>query len=289
MQRLTPLVPIYMVVGLARKYPSKRAFITGAGSGLGFAFAELLAKEGWKLAITDVSAERLSVVSEKLTALGGIPSIYNFDVSDHAKFKEATADFVLKHGGIDIGINSAGIGCGGPIDELSIEIYRKVVDVNLLGTVNGCHLFVPVMKEQGSGHILNIASAAAFVSAPRMSAYNMTKAGVVSLSETLRSELFENGINVTVLMPSYVRTNIGEDAIGTVDDIRRAKYLVGSSVLTADAVAKETLMKMQSGDLYVVMDDEARFLWRFKRLFPDRFWRAVAGELKQRLAKIDQS
>ena len=277
-----------MLAGLAKKHPNKRAFITGAGSGLGFAFAELLAKDGWKLAITDISAERLAAVSEKLSAAGGAPSTYIFDVSDYAQFKQAVDEFVLKHGGIDIGINNAGIGCGGLIDELPIETFRKVVDINLLGVLNGCHLFVPIMKKQGSGHILNIASAAAFVSAPRMSAYNMTKAGVVSLSETLRVELFEHSINVSVLMPSYIRTNIGQDAIGSTDDVRRAKHLVANADLTAEAVAHETLKKMQAGDLYVVMSDEARFLWRFKRLFPDRFWRAVASELKQRISKIDK-
>ncbi len=271
---------------LSKMYPAKRAFITGAGSGLGLAFAVELSEMGWNIAITDVDKERLDAAAQAIQQAGGIAVPYEFDVSDYEKFRQAVGDFERRLDGIDIGINNAGIGCGGYMHELPIEAFRKVIDVNLMGVVNGCHLFVPIMKRQRFGHILNIASAAAFVAAPRMSAYNTSKAGVLALSETLRSELLEDGVIVSVLMPTYVRTNIGKDSLGSVEDNRLAQLLVEQSNLTSEEVAAVTLRKMVAGDLYVVLPSEARFLWRFKRLMPDRFWRFIALEVNRRCAQL---
>jgi short-subunit dehydrogenase len=187
--------------------------------------------------------------------------------------------------GIDIGINNAGIGCGGKLHEVPIEAFRAVIDINLMGAVHGCHLFVPIMRRQRSGHILNVASAAAFVSSPRMSAYNTSKAGVLALSETLRGELADDGVLVSVLMPTYVRTNIGADALGTPDDKAFAKRLVEKSEISAAHVARRSLAKMESEELYVVLPSEARNLWRFKRYFPDRFWRFMNKRVK-RMTKV---
>lgn len=267
--------------GLANKHPGKRAFITGAGSGLGLAFATELARNGWHVALTEVDAQRLDSAAEEVSRCGGAPTTYLFDVADYDKFREAVSDFVLKVGGIDIGINNAGIGCGGKLHEVPIEIFRQVVNVNLMGVVHGCHLFIPIMKQQRSGHILNVASAAAFVAAPRMSAYNTSKAGVLALSETLRGELADDGVLVSVLMPTYVRTNIGVDALGTKADTALAKLLVEQSQLSPEEVARKTLVKMELGELYVVLPSEARNLWRFKRYFPNRFWRFMNQKAKR--------
>jgi NAD(P)-dependent dehydrogenase (short-subunit alcohol dehydrogenase family) len=267
---------------LTKKYPKRRAFITGAGSGLGLAFAVELADAGWTIALTDVSPERLRNGIESVRTRGGSPEPYEFDVSDYEKFSQAVHDFERKHGGIDIGINNAGIGCGGFLHEMAIEDFGKVMNINLMGVVNGCHLFVPIMKRQKHGHILNVASAAAFVAAPRMSAYNTAKAGVLALSETLRAELDDEGIGVTVLMPTYVRTNIGNDSLGSTEDNKLARLFVEDSKLSADFVARETLQRISNNDLYVVMPKDAIFLWRFKRQLPDVFWRFISREAKRR-------
>jgi short-subunit dehydrogenase len=274
---------------LSKKYPGKRAFITGAGSGLGLEFAIELARNNWHLALTDVHSERLITAAEAVLQAGGTPTTYVFDVADYDKFQEAVNDFAAKMGGIDIGINNAGVGCGGSFDELPIEIFRKIININLMGVVNGCHLLVPIMKEQRSGHILNVGSAAAFVAAPRMSASSTSKAGVLALSETLRSELDAYDVLVTVLMPTYVHTKIGIDAEGTKDGKEFARLLVDQSQLSPQTVVQITLTKMEKGDLYVVLPSEAKNLWRFKRLFPDRFWRVINHELNRRIAKYNQT
>jgi short-subunit dehydrogenase len=273
----------------ARKYPNKRAFITGAGNGLGLAFATELAGAGWTIGITDLNQDGLDKAIKQIHSAGGIAVPYKFDVSDYDDFESAVKDFEQKNSGIDIGINNAGIGCGGYMHEVPIETFRKVIEVNLMGVVNGCHLFVPMMKKQRSGHILNIASAAAFVAAPRMSAYSTSKAGVVALSECLRSELIDDGVVVSVLMPTYVRTNIGKDALGSPADNRLAQQLVELSQLTAETVATTTLIKMSCDELYVVLPSEAKFLWRLKRFMPNRFWRFIAREATKRVAQIEQT
>ena len=274
---------------LSQMHQPKRAFITGAGSGLGLAFASALASEGWKIGISDVDEKRLQQAASQIRTLGGEAFSYLFDVSDYEAFKKSIEAFTSEVGGIDIGINNAGVGCAGHIDELSMETFRRVVDINLMGVVNGCHLFVPVMKRQKRGHILNVASAASFVSAPRMSAYNATKAAVVALSETIRAELADEGINVSVLMPTYVRTNIGRDCMGTDEGREQATMMVNASKLNPDQVAIESLVRMSRGELYLVLPGEARFLWTFKRLFPNLFWKFILGEVKKKLVLFDSN
>jgi short-subunit dehydrogenase len=269
------------------KYSRKRVFITGAGSGLGLAFAIEFAKSGWTIGITDIREERLDQAATAIQAAGGKVSKYVFDVNDYDKFGLAVADFISKYGGIDIGINNAGIGCGGIMQDTPIETFRRVIDINLMGVVNGCYLFVPTMQIQKSGHILNVASAAAFVSAPRMSAYNASKAAVLSLSETLCAELLEENIHVSVLMPTYVRTNIGNDAVGTAEGKKHAQLLVGESNLTPEMVVKETLLHMERKKLYIILPGNAQFLWRFKRLMPDRFRHFIHGEVKRRISEFE--
>jgi len=275
---------------LSQKYPAKRAFITGAAGGLGLAFALELAGDGWKIAMADLHLEKLQEASAQVAAAGAEVEIYCFDVSDYGQFKLAVESFEQKSAGLDFAINCAGLGCGGRIDELSIETFRQIIDVNLMGTVNGCHLFAPLMKRQKSGHILNIASAAAFVSAPMMSAYNVSKAGVVSLSETLRGELADSNVFVTVLMPTYIRTEMGKATLGPEPYKRRSQILMEEkSALAPLEVAQVTLKAVAAAQLYVVLPEQARFLWRFKRLLPNRFWPAVKVEAERRIAEIDKS
>lgn len=275
------------MLALSRKHPSKRAFITGAGSGLGLTFAEHLARDGWTIGITDVNADSLAQSAETIIKAGGTVQTFNFDVSDYGAFSSAIESFCTSHGGIDIGINNAGVGCGGFFHDVGIETFRRVIEINLMGVVNGCHLMVPVMKKQHSGHILNIASAAAFASAPQMSAYNTSKAGVVGLSETLRGELLDDNILVSVLMPTYIKTNIGRDALGSEYSNHLAQKIVEESALTTEQVVRETFISMSKEQLYIVLPAKARFLWRYKRLMPAQFWRTVEKEAKRYTAETE--
>lgn len=271
---------------LTAKYPHKRAFITGAGSGLGLAFAHALAGDGWTLGLTDINQQRLDETIEAVKASGGNPSGYKFDVGNYEEFDFAVKQFVEKHGGIDIGINNAGIGCGGLFEEVSIENFRKTIETDLMGVANGCHLFVPLMRKQGHAHILNVASAAAFVTAPRMSAYSTAKAGVVALSECLRSELSDGNIVISVLCPTYFRTNIGKSTIGSENEKKYSEMLAESSPISAEEVAQVALKSMAEEKLYIILPYDARFLWRLKRFMPERYWRLIKKIAEKEIERL---
>src|SRR6185312_10510780 len=105
-------------------------------------------------------------------------------------------------------INNAGVAVGGRVGEVALDDWRWIMGVNLWGVIHGCHVFATQLRAQGSGHILNVASAAGLLAPPGMAPYNVTKAAVVALSETLRGELRDAGVGVTVLCPTFFRTNI---------------------------------------------------------------------------------
>lgn len=174
-------------------------------------------------------------------------------------------------------VNNAGVGAGGRVvGEAPLYEWQRVLGVNLWGVINGCHVFVPTLREAGrGGGVINVASAASFAAAPRMAPYNVSKAGVVSLSETLAAELAGTGIVVTVLCPTFVRTNIfGGELIepGAAGMASRIARIAGVS---ADRVARATLDAHDSGRLYVVPQLDAQVLWRIKRLLPAPYTRAA--------------
>ena len=139
-------------------------------------------------------------------------------------------------------MNNAGVAQAGSIETTSIDDWRWIIDINLLGVVRGCRVFTPVLKQQRSGHLVNIASMAGLLDVPFMSSYNATKAAVVSLSETLQNELHATGIGVSVVCPSFFQTNIGESLRADDPGLRKAmsKLLARSAITAADGVIVAT-------------------------------------------------
>ena len=146
------------------------------------------------------------------------------------------------------------------------------MDVNLWGVVHGCHYFTPRFKKQGGGAIINVASAASYTAAPEMSAYNVTKAGVRALSETLYAELKRDNIRVNVLCPTLVPTNIIKD--GRIPD-RYAKLadhaLMNYAMTSSESVAKLTLNRLDKGELYTTPQVDAKLFWVMKRVSPNLY------------------
>jgi NAD(P)-dependent dehydrogenase (short-subunit alcohol dehydrogenase family) len=191
----------------------KVAVITGGASGIGFASAQALAKEGTKLVLADVEAGALDAAVARLRAAGadaiGVPT----DVTKRAAV-EALADAAWKHfGRADVVFNNAGVAVAGPVTGMSHEDWRWVIDVDLWGVIHGVEAFVPRLVEQGEGgHVLATASFAGLVPNVGLGAYCVAKYGVVALMEVLHRELRAHGIGASVLCPMRVRTNI--DASG---------------------------------------------------------------------------
>ncbi len=264
-----------------KKYPSKRAFITGAGSGLGKEMSLLLAKDGWTIGITDINESDLQKVSDEIEKVGGKALTYLFDVSDDAKYEEVAEDFLSKTQGIDLLINNAGVGDSGKLNEYSLENWKWMIGINQMGVLYGCHFFVPAMKKQKSGYIINIASAAAFASSPRMGAYNMTKAAVRSLSETLAVELHSDNIGISVVMPTFIRTNIMQHARGNDDARKGGNEMLERSKVTALAASTQILKRAGKGEFNIVFPGDAKFYYLFKRFMPNTFRKLIAKRFAQ--------
>lgn len=260
-----------------------RAVITGAGSGLGRALALDLAKRGASVLVSDIVLASAEETAEFLRKQGANVEAVRCDVTDREAVFALVDEAEMRLGGIDLIANNAGVAIGGPFDEISIEDWRWAVDINLWGVIYGCQAAVPKMRAQGHGYIINIASAAGLLAPPSMSAYNVTKAGVVSLSETLFAEYKSQGIRVTVVCPTFFRTNIIGAIRGATtekEDARVIRWMERSRV-QAPGVAKAAIDSVRDGKLYVQPMREGRMAWRLKRTAPQRFYESLSRAHQQ--------
>lgn len=270
---------------LSVTHPGKRAFITGAASGLGKAFCRELAKDGWTIGMADINVKQLEEAGAEIEKAGARTFLFPLDVSDKTQYKQVAEDFLAKAGGIDLLFNNAGVGDGGGFEEYALENYEWMVGINQMGVLYGCYYFIPAMKKQGSGHILNTASAAAIGCAPTMGAYNMTKAAVVAISETLYGELMDDHINVSCIQPTYFRTNVIQYARGG-DIVKKATQMfIDRSGLEADTVAQEILRRAGKKELYIILPEDARKMWLLKRLAPTWFRKKVKEQFMAAMRK----
>lgn len=271
---------------LARRFPRRRAVITGGGSGLGLAAARLLAADGWRLALLDCDAARLAAAEQALPGVGAAEvTTSTVDTRDEAAVRRAVADFAIRHAGLDLALNAAGVAVGGSFMETPAADWEWVLHVNVLGVANACRIEIPHMQAAGGGLIINVASIAGVVSGADSSAYSASKAAVISLSEALAQEQSQHGIQVSVAMPGFFRTHLMDRARAPAATLELARKLIRSSNLEADEVAREILGRAAGGRTYLVLPRQYRFLWRFKRLAPARFQRFMIrfrGQLEAR-------
>jgi NAD(P)-dependent dehydrogenase (short-subunit alcohol dehydrogenase family) len=194
-----------------RDLAGRAAFVTGGASGIGLALGRAFAEAGIKVMLADIEAEALERAVRSLAEFG--PNVRGTvcDVADPASVEDAAGAAFDAFGNVHILCNNAGVAAGGGIDAISLESWRWVVDVNLMGVVHGIASFLPHMRGHGQGgHIVNTASMAGMNADLGFSPYSATKFAVVSMSEGLELRLKPLGIGVSVLCPSFVRTRIGE-------------------------------------------------------------------------------
>lgn len=247
-----------------------RAVVTGGGGGLGRAFCLALARRKAKVVVSDVDLVAAERTAGEVRAAGGEAIAASCDVRRFEDV-EAVAKLAEKaFGGTDLIVNNAGVAVGGEIGTVSPDDWRWVVDINLLGVAHGLEAFVPRLRTQGRGYVINVASAAGLISGARLGPYNATKAAVVAMSETLAAELLGTKIHVTVLCPTFFQTNIMKSSRGPQEDKSKEmmEKLMRSSKLQADDVAERALAAVEANQLYCVPMDDGRALWRLKRLAP---------------------
>jgi NAD(P)-dependent dehydrogenase (short-subunit alcohol dehydrogenase family) len=257
------------------------AVVTGAGSGIGAAFAIELGRRGGAVVCSDIDEAAAQNTVDIITEKGAKATAIRCDVTSiddvSALAEQSQAWFGAPP---TLVINNAGVGSGGaPIGELPLDDWLWTLGINLWGPIHGCHVFVPILREAGPSHtprgIINVASAAAFGAAPGMAAYNVSKSGVLSLSETLSAELSGSSIKVTVLCPTFVKTNIVESGRISEQTGELANRLMRWTGVSAAKVARTCLDAHDRGELYCMPQLEAKIGWNIKRLAPQTYTQAA--------------
>jgi NAD(P)-dependent dehydrogenase (short-subunit alcohol dehydrogenase family) len=259
---------------MANKLPDRaRSVVTGAGDGFGRAVALELGRRGARVLVTDLDAARAEETAALLAARGTEAHAMRVDVSDPEAVSAMARRAEELWGGADVLVNNAGIAVVGEFAQIPLDKWKLQIDINLNGVIFGCHHFVPLLsRNEGGGYILNVASSAGLLSAPLMAPYNVTKAGVVALSETLFAELAKQKIHVTALCPTFFRTNIhtraqsfGGNAGKTTDK------LVTGAKWSAEEIAVHAIDGLLAGQLYVIPQLDGKLMWHTKRALGGRF------------------
>lgn len=269
----------------SRRSQRADAVVTGAGSGIGRSFAIELARRGGRVVCADIDPVRAKETAALVGRAGGAALDVACDVSDEGQVRDL-ADCSENWFGntASLVINNAGIGAGGNvIGATAMRDWRSTLSVNLWGVIHGCEVFAPRLRARGNGGVINVASAASFGAAPRMGAYNVSKAGVLALSETLAAELSGTGVAVTVLCPTFVKTNIVDNPHIEESAAKLAANLMKWTGISPDSVARTTLDAHDRGRLYVLPQLDAKVAWRVKRAMPGPYTRALG--LVERLAR----
>lgn len=260
---------------LATRFPRKRAFITGAGSGLGLALAHALAKDGWSLGLFDHNLSKLTGVEGEFTAAGVRASAYPGDVTHADELTVAVNTFAAANDGLDLMVNNAGVACGGTLMETPLEDWHWITGINLFGVVHGARAAIPHLQRNGTGLLINVASAAAFASSPGMIAYNATKAAVLSISESLYNELRDSGTQVSVVMPTFFRSSLLDSYRGSEAHLEEGRQAMEQASYVSEQVARDVLKHAEAGCIHIVLPRSAKSLWRLKRWMPTTFLKSL--------------
>ena len=243
--------------------------VTGRASGIGRALCEELGRRGAVVVVTDVQEEGARDVAAGITAAGGRASGAALDVRDAAAFERLLDETIAAHGRLDYLFNNAGLAAAGEAQKIPLEIWRKVMDVNLWGVIHGAMAAYARMVRQGSGHIVNISSLAGIGGMALGSPYATTKFGVVGLSLTLRAEGADLGVKVSAVCPAYIQTRIFEN--GAYADTNRESLLslIPFKFVDVDVAVRKVLRGVERNRAMIVFPFYAKLLWWLTRLNPE--------------------
>jgi NAD(P)-dependent dehydrogenase (short-subunit alcohol dehydrogenase family) len=217
-----------------------RAVITGAGSGIGRAVALALSKRGARVVVTDIDGERAESVAGEITSAGRSAIARRCDVSQLRDLEEVRDATIEAFGGVDVVMNNVGVLAVGPPEQIPVDEWHRIIDINLMGIVRSNAVFLPLLLAQGSGHVVNTASVAGlFPYGFDRLPYTTTKHAVVGLSESLALYLRPQGIGVSCLCPAGVMTNIAEQIrfFGQTTAVRSPAFPMISAEETGELVA----------------------------------------------------
>ncbi len=249
---------------LNEKYPNKRAIITGANSGVGLEMIAVLLRNDWNVLGIDLNIDKLKVLAVSFKKL----SSEQVDITNTIEFERVVSTFIQRYNGVDVMINNAGVGEGVRFKDYSLANWDWIIDINLKSVIAGCYFVYGAMQKQSSGVIVNMASAAGYANLPNMSPYNVTKAGVISLSESLAHEFAPFGVHVMCVTPTFFQSNILSQSKGTDDVLLSANRVVNNAKLDSEGAAKLILKHLHSNKLYLRFPFFATVIFTMKQFFP---------------------
>jgi len=249
---------------LARKYPNKTAVITGAASGLGFAFTNLLIQDGWKIFAIDINTESLESIKEKNL------NVHQLDITEIDSFEKLLLSFCTTNK-IDLLFNNAGVGEGTSFVDYELQNWDWIININLKALIAGSKFLLPHFISNDNGMIVNIASAAGYSNLPYMSPYNVTKAGVISLSESLSHELSKTNVKVKLITPTFFKSSIMQYSKGDKRRIYSAEKVINSAKINSQQSATIILSRLHKSSNNIRFPLNANILYYVKRLSPRTF------------------
>jgi len=247
-------------------FKDKVAIVTGAASGIGRALCNELSLSGAILFMADINADSLRQAVAEINRSGGRAVAAPLDVTRAEEVQALVDQAIAAHGHLDYMFNNAGIGVAGEVRDLSLDHWRRIIDVNLWGVIYGASAAYRAMVKQGSGHIVNTASLAGLIGSPAMTPYSTTKFAVLGLSTSLRAEGEGLGVKVSAVCPGLIQTGIFAAGIYVNTRQEDIEANVPFKMLTPDRAAHHILRGVARNRAIIVFPFYARFTWWLHRI-----------------------
>jgi NAD(P)-dependent dehydrogenase (short-subunit alcohol dehydrogenase family) len=270
---------------IAEAFQNTVVIVTGGGMGLGQALCEELARHEAKVVIADINGDAANQVAERLQQSGWQAHAVHVDVANEADVARLVERTVAAYGHLDYLFNNAGIAIGGDARDLSVEQWRRVLDVNLLGVVYGTISAYQVMVQQGHGHIVNISSLSGLIPQPGNAPYCTSKHGIVGLSLSLRFEGADLGVKVSAVCPGDMKTSIYQNMVvmnmpreQIIRVSRRSHYLMPQ--MSAQDAARTILRGVVRNQALIVFPTAVQLIWHLYHWFPHLIYRVSIHRMK---------
>jgi NAD(P)-dependent dehydrogenase (short-subunit alcohol dehydrogenase family) len=267
------------------------AAVTGAGSGIGRALAQQLAEAGSALAVADVDEAGLRQTAQSFEKKKAAVSTHVLDIADEASMRAFAEDVRNRHGRVTLLINNAGVSLHGNFDEISLEDFRWLMNINFWGTVYGVQYFLPLLKQEKRSHIVNISSVFGLIAPAGQTPYAASKFAVRGFTEALRHELEGSNVHVSCVHPGGIRTPIARHSrLGAAaspakreENIARFERLAQT---TPEAAAARILRGVEHGEKRILIGKDAYQIDILQRLRPASYWKSFSRTIEKRSGKI---